>query len=113
MPFAWGSDRNDCVSFAAAAVAAQTGINPLGGLKWTDEASAYEALEAAGGIGEAVSSALVEIAPALAMRGDVGAIANGNGLILVIVEGDTLAGPGPRGLMRLPRRLMVKAWRAE
>jgi hypothetical protein len=113
MPFEWGHDKNDCVSFAGAAIAAQTGANPIGERKWTSEDEASAALNEAESLGEAVTGLLTEIEPAFAQRGDVGAIEHGNNLILVIVEGDTLVGPGPRGLRRLPRRMMVKAWSVE
>ena len=61
---------------------------------------------------EAVGALLTPIAPAFAQRGDIGAIAAGNGLILVVVEGDTIGGPGPTRFRRLPRRMLVRAWRA-
>lgn len=113
MPFAWGDRANDCVSFTAAAIAAQGGEDLVADLHWTTEDEAYAALGEAGGIEEAVSSRLSEISPALAKRGDVGVIAAGNHRILTIVEGDTLVGPGPTGLRRLPRRLLLRAWGIE
>jgi len=113
MPFEWGHNKNDCVSFMVQAVQAMTGKKLLGKLKWKNEDQANAVLNAAGGIEAAVSERLTEISPAFAQRGDVGAIANGNGLILVIVEGEHLVAPGHNGLRRLPRKLMVKAWSAE
>lgn len=111
MPFAWGRTGNDCVSFAAGAVLAQGLPDPLDGLPdWACEDEAWAAIDAAGGIDAAISARLRPISPALAQRGDIGAIEAGNGLILVVVEGDAVAGPGPRGMRRLPRRAMVKAW---
>ena len=49
-----------------------------------------------------------------AQRGDVGFVkADGpTGGALVIVEGDHLAGPAANGVRRLPRGLMLQAWRA-
>lgn len=112
MPFEWGDHANDCVSAAAAAIVAQGGPDFLADMRWSSEEEAYAALDAVGGLEEAVGALLTPIAPAFAQRGDIGAIAAGNGLILVVVEGDTIGGPGPTRFRRLPRRLLVKAWRA-
>ena len=111
-PFAWGDHANDCVSTAAAAIVAQGGRDFLAQMRWSTEDEAYAALDAAGGLEEAVSAHLSPIAPASAKRGDIGAITAGNGLILVVVEGETVVGPGPRRLRRLPRALLVTAWSA-
>lgn len=112
MPFAWGSSANDCVSFAAAAAGAQTGVDHLVGLEWEDEAGAYRALDVEGGLEAAMSKRLRAIAPAMAQRGDVAGVMSGNELGLMIVEGETLVGPGPRGLRRRRRAEMVCAWSA-
>jgi hypothetical protein len=112
MPFAWGDHSNDCISAAAAAIVAQGGPDLIGDRRWTSEAEAEAVTEAAGGIETAIDAMLAPIAPAFAQRGDVGAVLVGNRMILVVVEGETLAGPGPAGLRRLPRKLLVRAWRA-
>jgi len=112
MPLEWGDHANDCVSAAAAAIVAQGGSDLVGDRRWSNEAEAEAAIDAAGGISAAVSSVLMEIAPAFAQRGDIGAVLAGNRLILVVVEGDTLAAPGDLGLRRLPRKFMVQAWQA-
>ncbi|MDO7841072.1 DUF6950 family protein [Sphingomonas immobilis] len=111
-PFEWGDHANDCVSFAAAAVVAQGGADLVAGMRWDSEDAAHAALDASGGLEAAVSGLLPFVAEAFAERGDIGAIPAGNGLILVVVEGDTVVGPGPRGIRRLPRSAMVRAWRA-
>lgn len=113
MPFKWGRRRNDCVSFAAAAVRAQTGRNPLGKIRWTTPYGAARVLKAKGGLAKAVSGKLAHIAPAMASRGDVAGVPDKRfGVRLMIVEGATLAGPGERGIERLPRSAMVMAWDA-
>lgn len=112
MPFEWGDHSNDCVSCAAAAVVVQGGKDLVKRMRWSNEEEAYAALDKAGGLEVAVSKRLTPITPAFAKRGDIGAIEAGNGLILVIVEGEALVGPGPERMRRLPRKLMVRAWSA-
>lgn len=122
-PFAWGRSANDCVSFAAAAVEAQGGDAQLGDLDWTDEDSAAEAIASLADPetppGEALEAALDarfdRIPPAMAKRGDIGAIDDQNGpfgIQLFIVEGLTLVGPGVRGARRVRRSALVAAWSA-
>lgn len=113
-PFAWGSDANDCVSFAAGAVQAQTGVNPLADLGgWATEDEAREVLEGYGGLAAAVNTVLQPVAPALAQRGDVALVNLPSGAqVLMVVEGDTLVGAGPAGAQRIQRRAMAQAWRA-
>lgn len=112
-PFAWGD--NDCVTFAAGAVKAQTGRDPLGAIaaRWSTARGAGRVLRKFGGMEAAVSSVLSPIAPAMAARGDVAGWLDAQGrLQLAIVEGQTLVGPGEAGTVRLPRSAMVKAWSA-
>lgn len=112
-PFAWGA--NDCVTFAAGAVRAQTGRDPLGAIaaRWSTARGAAHVLRKFGGMEAAVSSVLPPIAPAMAARGDVAGWLDAQGrLQLAIVEGQTLVGPGEAGIVRLSRSAMVKAWSA-
>lgn len=114
MPFAWGSDQNDCVSFAAAAVQAVTGRRiDFNGSHWSTGRGAARVLKRLGGLEAAVDRHLTRVAAPFAQRGDIAAIEGEHGLLLTIVEGDTLAGPGPSGVMRLPRTAAVIAWSAE
>ncbi|MES2175114.1 MAG: hypothetical protein V4523_14365 [Pseudomonadota bacterium] len=117
MPFAWGDQANDCVSFAAAAVKAQTGKRvKFGGHEWSTAIGAQRVLNKLDGLAAAVASELQDIAPALAQRGDIAGVPTrpgGNDMLLMVVEGDTLVGPGPDGLMRMPRVSMTMAWSAE
>ena len=113
MPFAWGNRANDCVSFAASAVKAQTGRNPITGLRWASLRGAVKAVEKVGGIEAALDARFDRIAPAMAQRGDIAAVAAEDGpfpIRLMIVEGETLVGPSDRGLRRMPRAAMCAAW---
>jgi hypothetical protein len=111
-PFSWGA--NDCVTFAAAAVIAQTGVDHLAEIKaWKSMRGAAGELKRRGGFVEAVSSRLIEIPCAFAKRGDVGLVEGIAFSALMIVEGEMLVGPGVDGLVRVPRAAMKIAWSAD
>jgi len=110
-PFAWGRNANDCVSFALAAAKAQTGREVLGdGVDWRTARGAARVLRRLGGLEAAVDGCLPAIAVAKARRGDVALVDTATGPALMIVEGVTLVGPGPNGLIRRPRADARKAW---
>jgi len=112
-PFAWGRDANDCVSFAAQGVKAQTGHHRLGDLRWGSKAGALRLLARLGGLEAAIDARFSRLPPALAMRGDIAGIADDElGIRLMLVEGDMLVGPGALGLRRLKRPAMIAAWSA-
>jgi hypothetical protein len=109
MPFAWGA--NDCASFAADGILAMTGVDIAAAFrgKYSDEASALEAIRIiAGGatIADAAAwcAAQHELAewkyPLMAKRGDLvvftaaGQLQSG----LVHLTGRHVAAPGDRGL---------------
>lgn len=110
MSFAWGSDANDCVSATAAVIRAHSGVDPIDGLVWADEAQARAVIASLGGFEAAISSRLTPIEPAMAQRFDAAMVLLPEGPLLAIVEGDSLVGPGTARQMRLPRRAMVRAW---
>jgi hypothetical protein len=112
-PFAWRRGR-DCVSFAAACVKAQTDHNPLAGIpRWSSRREALAFTRERGGLIEAIDIRFDRVPPALAQRGDIAGLPDPLfGVRLMIVEGDTLVGPGERGLERLPRGAMTIAWSA-
>ena len=113
-PFGWARSRNNCVTFAARAVKAQTGRDPLTGLKWQTLEEGERLLEREGGLEAAVDKRLRRIPPAMAQRGDVAGVADERfGIRLMIVEGSTLVGPGAGGNKRVPRAAMSAAWSAE
>lgn len=99
-PFAWGA--HDCVTFAADAVAALRGTDPLGNLRgaWCDARGAARLLGEQGPtIEEAVARTLgPAIAPARARRGDIVTIVAGRRSALGVCLGGRAAAPGPRGL---------------
>lgn len=115
--FLWRFPR-DCVSFAAAAIEAQTGRDLLAGIpRWNTRREALALAEAEGGLKAALDKRLTRLPPALAQRGDIaGVLARGSdkrfGIRLAVIEGATLVGPGRHGLERLPRAAMVMAWSA-
>lgn len=111
--FAWRRGR-ECVGFAGACIAAQTGRDPLAGVPhWRTRAEALAVAEAEGGLIAAIDARLDRVPPAMAGRGDIAGLPDPLfGVRLMVVEGDTLVGPGRRGLERLPRAAMTMAWSA-
>lgn len=112
--FAWHGQR-DCVSFAGACIAALTGRDPLAGLpRWRTRREALAVAQEQGGLEAAVDARLpVRVAPANAQRGDIAGLPDRLfGIRLMVIEGETLVGPGRNGLERLPRSAMTIAWSA-
>lgn len=115
-PFGW--DRTDpgvqdCLTYAAGAVLAQSGVDLLAGAPaWTNEEEARRIIALRGGLEAIVDAHLAEVPRAMAMRGDIGAVLGPRGPLLVVIEGDTLAAPGPLRVGRLPRRVLRRAWNA-
>ncbi|AHE52643.1 DUF6950 family protein [Sphingomonas sanxanigenens] len=110
MPFDWGRRRNDCGSFVLLGIEAQTGRDVLPGISWATARGALRVIRSHGGLDGVVNSVLTPVASARALRGDVAAIRVDGEISLVLVEGETLAGPGESGIVRLPRSAMVLAW---
>jgi len=111
-PFGWA--RGDCcVSFMAACVEAQTRIDVLGALTWSNRREAIAVVNGLGGLHAAMDARFDRIAPAMARRGDIAGIEDRLlGVQLAIVEGATLVAPGDHGLMRVGREAMRWAWDA-
>lgn len=111
--FAWRRGR-DCVSFAGACVTALTGRDPLSGLpRWRTRREAAAIIAAEGGLAAALDARFARVPPALAQRGDIAGLPDRLlGIRLMIIEGETLVGPGARGAERLPRSAMTCAWSA-
>lgn len=109
--FSWRRGR-DCVSFAAACSKAQGGVDFLDGIpRWKNRRQALAVADEVGGLSSALDQRLRRIAPAMAMRGDIAGLPDDLfGVRLMVVEGETLVGPGERGLERLPRSAMTMAW---
>lgn len=111
--FAWGKRANDCISFFGGAVLAMTGVDRLAPLPdWKSAASANRVLKRLGGLEAALDSVLTPVPVAHAARGDGALVRMGEGLAVMVVEGDSLVGPGLNGLVRLKRPAMLRAWSA-
>lgn len=104
----------DCVTFALAAVWAQTGVDHLADIQdWSSRASALRVARGLGGLRKAMNDRFNQVAPALALRGDIAGLPDkAFGVSVAIVEGHTLVAPGDAGLVRLPRSRMTIAWSA-
>ncbi|MCU0946818.1 MAG: hypothetical protein MUF47_00990 [Porphyrobacter sp.] len=111
-PFRWGT--NDCVRYAGAGVAAQTGRDPLADVpRWNNRREALAITEQMGGLIAALDARFERIPLAFAQRGDIAGIEHRLfGVGLMIIEGQTLVGPGRRGNQRLRRDAMQMAWSA-
>lgn len=112
-PFAWGS--HDCVLFVADAILAVTGEDPAAAFRGYASEEEAERILGAQGLEVTVAGALAEFGcgdcpPALAQRGDVALALLGNQPTMVVVLGEVLAGPGPRGLVFLPPARIQRAW---
>ncbi|MEL6738347.1 MAG: hypothetical protein AAFO28_05435 [Pseudomonadota bacterium] len=114
MAHGWRRGR-DCVSFALGGVEAQTGIDVLAPIElWKNKREALKVARDHGGLLKKLNAWMDPVAPALAKRGDVAGLADKDfGVRLMLIEGPTLVGPGKKGLERLPRQAMARAWNAE
>ncbi|MES2909838.1 MAG: hypothetical protein V4718_00530 [Pseudomonadota bacterium] len=114
-PFAWV--KNDCCTFAAGAVVAMTGRDPMAPLrgKYKTRAGAGKLLARAGNLQALASQYLGSplATPALAMRGDVVLFDMGgpHGQALGICTGTHFAAPGPERTELVPMCAAVTAWR--
>lgn len=109
-PFEWAV--HDCCSFAAAAVEAMTGANPIADLEWHDELSALRLLKDHGGIEALAAERLGEqVAPAFAQRGDVVLHTLTGREALGVCVGDRFAAVGDVGVQLVPMSHAVTAWR--
>ena len=111
--FGWRRGQ-DCLSFSAACIEAQTGEDILAGVPhWKTRREALAIADQMGGLSWGLDQKRLPIPPAMAQRGDIAGLPDRLfGIRLMVVEGDTLVGPGARGLERLPRSAMTVAWSA-
>lgn len=114
-PFAWG--RHDCAMFAADAVLAITGRDPLaawrgaysteeGGAAITDPAGGFEAFMVAAFADHGSPDCPV----AFAQRGDVALIQLRNLVSLAVVLDGVVAAPGTDGIEFLRPRVVRRVW---
>lgn len=108
-PFDWGKGKQDCCSFANGGVIAQTGVDLMADIPdYSTAAEADEILLTP--LHELLDARMTRCSIGLAKRGDIGLAELGGLDTLVIVEGETIVGPGKRRLQRLPRHMMTIAW---
>lgn len=111
-PFCWGT--NDCVTFAADAVYALTGVDlapPHLRLHRTTR-EATEAIKLHGGMGGIATGALGQsVSPLMAGVGDVVLIQAGRREHLAICNGLTALAPAKQGLANVSMELAVRAWK--
>lgn len=114
VPFEWGAQ--DCMTFAADAVVALTGRDPIAAWRgaYASEAEG-DAIVGPGGLLEFVRRMMVDFgAPEcpvdFAQRGDWAMVLVGNQMIAGVVAGAVVAAPGARGLAYVPLRRAVAVW---
>lgn len=110
-PYAWGT--NDCVTFAADAIWAMTGEDPIADIRgqWNDQASALALLDSLGGLKAAVDVRF-ELRDNInyTMRGDVCASKLQGGWSLGICNGAFMSAPSSEGLLQVPMADVRFSW---
>lgn len=119
LPFRWGS--NDCCTFAAAAVEALTGVNPMasfecyGTLPGPRRAALrrlLRRLNKAGGLKSLATHFLgVPVSPRLAGVGDVVVVLNEGQEMLGVCNGVNVIAPGKQGVAVLEMDAALAAWK--
>jgi phosphoribosylformylglycinamidine (FGAM) synthase-like amidotransferase family enzyme len=111
MPFAWGP--NDCCSFAAAAVEAMTGTNPMSSAdRYSNELGAMRRIVEAGGLKPLASIYLgAAVPPLMAGVGDVVLLVNEGREMLGICNGVNVMAPGEFGMVALGMQSALAAWK--
>lgn len=110
-PFAWGS--HDCCKFAAGAVEAITGENPMHDFHYGNEIGALRLIAEAGSLDALVTQVLGTPLPSVAQakRGDVVITDLGNGPTVGVCVGASTAYAAQTGLLLLPTAQARAAWR--
>ena len=109
-PFEYG--KHDCCMFAAGAVEAMTGMNPMSQLRYAGRLGAERLIRKAGSLDALVYRTLGEPleSPALAGRGDVVIADLENGPTVGICVGADLVFAGNPGIVFRPRSVARVAW---
>lgn len=110
-PYAWGT--NDCVTFAADAVWAITGTDPIADLRgqWASKESAMTVLAGEGGLIAAMDARLPRKATAFAQRGDLVLVKDAEGEhSLAVCVGQYAAAPGEDEMLLVPMDQARMAW---
>lgn len=118
MPFVWGT--NDCCTFAAAAVEAITGANPMASFEpYGTEAGAkrralrrlLRRIDKAGGLQQLVADLLgTPISPLMAGVGDVVTVQNEGAELVGVCNGVNVMAPGKDGMVVLSMADAQAAW---
>jgi hypothetical protein len=119
MPFSWGS--NDCCLFAAHAVEAVTGRNPMAEFEAYGTAAGprrkalrrlLRAIDKAGGLRAFVTAHLGEpVSPRMAGVGDVVMVANEGDELVGVCNGVNVVAPGKDGMVCLSMSDAIAAWK--
>lgn len=111
VPFSWGT--NDCCTFAAGAVEAITGSNPMAGVApYDSEMAAARLILRAGDLRALASQFLgAPVPPLMAAVGDVVLLMNEGRELLGICNGVNAMGPGPDGFVALEMTAASAAWK--
>lgn len=113
VPFDWATAN--CVQLAAGWVQAETGAQPLQGLRSTPDAAAAgrRVRKLGAGLVEAVAArwGALAVAPAFARVGDVVYVPNDALGALGICVGERVALRGPEGVVYAPMTAATHAWR--
>ena len=111
MAFVWG--LNDCCTFAADAVEALTGVNPMCGFEaYQTEAAAARVVHRAGGLDALATSRLGQpVSPAFAAVGDVVLVENEGRQMLTVCNGTSVIAPGEFGMVALGMESALAAWK--
>ena len=111
MPFSWGA--NDCCSFAAGAVEAITGRNPMARAEpYASEIGAAKIIARAGGLKTLASQYLGRpVSPLMAAVGDVVLVTNEGREMLAICNGVNAMAPGERGMVALGMDAALATWK--
>ena len=112
-PHEWGV--HDCVTFAADAVEAMTGVDPIADLRgeWAGPLSARRLLtdEGVDTIGDMAAKRLPEIPVSMARRGDIVFCDSDEGGFLGVMQGRSIVGPAGIGLVHVPVNQALRAFR--
>jgi hypothetical protein len=113
-PFVWG--KTDCMQFALGAVEAMTGENPYPkATGYGTRAGAMRCLKCHGfaSVVEALAAKFEMVAPAMARRGDLGIVMEEESPAAAVCDGLFFVGKTPRGNIRVPRSLVIQAFRVD
>ncbi len=115
MPFDWGT--HDCMTFAADGVKTLIDIDVIEDRRgsWSTESEGSAIVEAEGGFeammaARMTASALPEIDPKFAQRGDICLVRYSNQETAGLVVGTTVAVPGVERVQFVSRRHIHRAW---